>query len=375
MLIHIYSCRVRPKIACLREAANLLDLDRDERKLDAFLQLHKSDLLVSDLRIFLPFTINLDPYLRKVLKEDQQALEDEGIIIPIKSTMPIMKPHSFVPTRHSHQSILHPTPQHPQSLPTWAGFYNAPPSMAMMNYYNHNLASLMHPDNVGLKKTNSTSILIDHPNDNHSNGTSSQSASTKHHSKNPSSRGSPPIDFDISNILLDKLTVEELIDLLARVGDLKPALDKLSPILRENAISGRVLTYCSLDELKSVLNLSFGHWEIFKMLILQLRENNANRKQAKTTTFAKSVGDSLELTDSIPTSTQSPAPSSVFQPVRQKSHMEKQVSEYLHTAYNYSFGLNLNYANQITRVWMCSRPRSMIMSIYRYWLCFLSLMY
>jgi ankyrin repeat-rich membrane spanning protein len=55
-------------LTCLREAAPLLELDRDERKLDAFLQLHKSDLLVSDLRIFLPFTINLDPYLRKVLK-------------------------------------------------------------------------------------------------------------------------------------------------------------------------------------------------------------------------------------------------------------------------------------------------------------------
>lgn len=60
--------RVRPKISCLREAAPLLDLDRDERKLDAFLHLHKSDLTVADLRIFLPFTINLDPYLRKVLK-------------------------------------------------------------------------------------------------------------------------------------------------------------------------------------------------------------------------------------------------------------------------------------------------------------------
>lgn len=45
-----------------------MELDRDERKLDAFLHLHKHDLLVADLRIFLPFTINLDPYLRKVLK-------------------------------------------------------------------------------------------------------------------------------------------------------------------------------------------------------------------------------------------------------------------------------------------------------------------
>lgn len=63
--------RVRPKISHLRDAAPLLELDRDERKLEAFLQLHKHDLLVADLRIFLPFTINLDPYLRKVLKGNQ----------------------------------------------------------------------------------------------------------------------------------------------------------------------------------------------------------------------------------------------------------------------------------------------------------------
>lgn len=79
--------RVRPKLSCLRDAAPLLELDRDERKLEAFLQLHKHDLLVADLRIFLPFTINLDPYLRKVLKEDQQAMEDEGIVLPIRPTM------------------------------------------------------------------------------------------------------------------------------------------------------------------------------------------------------------------------------------------------------------------------------------------------
>lgn len=77
--------KLRPRISCLKDAAPLLELDRDERKLDAFLQLHKNDLLVGDLRIFLPFTINLDPYLRKVLKEDQQALEEEGLIMPTKS--------------------------------------------------------------------------------------------------------------------------------------------------------------------------------------------------------------------------------------------------------------------------------------------------
>lgn len=68
MTLNIVSFRARPKILHLRDAASLLELDRDERKLEAFLQLHKHDLLVAELRIFLPFTINLDPYLRKVLK-------------------------------------------------------------------------------------------------------------------------------------------------------------------------------------------------------------------------------------------------------------------------------------------------------------------
>jgi hypothetical protein len=46
----------------------LLELDRDERKFDIFLTFHRNSLLVSDLKIFLPFTINLDPYIKKVIK-------------------------------------------------------------------------------------------------------------------------------------------------------------------------------------------------------------------------------------------------------------------------------------------------------------------
>lgn len=45
-----------------------MELDRDERKLDVFLGFHRTSLLAADLKIFLPFTINLDPYLKKVIK-------------------------------------------------------------------------------------------------------------------------------------------------------------------------------------------------------------------------------------------------------------------------------------------------------------------
>lgn len=100
--------KLRPRINCLKDAAPLLELDRDERKLDAFLQLHKNDLLVGDLRIFLPFTINLDPYLRKVLKEDQQAMEEEGLIIPTRSVVSTFRnPNMFVPNFSQYPNMYH----------------------------------------------------------------------------------------------------------------------------------------------------------------------------------------------------------------------------------------------------------------------------
>lgn len=73
----------------------------DLQKKNFFLSLRRHDLLVSDLRIFLPFTINLDPYFRKVLKEDQQAMEDEGIIMPMKAPLPHPIRHHLPNKPHS----------------------------------------------------------------------------------------------------------------------------------------------------------------------------------------------------------------------------------------------------------------------------------
>jgi len=63
-----FVCRIRPLISSIKDSEPLLELDRDEKKFDIFLSFHRSSLLVSDLKIFLPFTINLDPYLKKIIK-------------------------------------------------------------------------------------------------------------------------------------------------------------------------------------------------------------------------------------------------------------------------------------------------------------------
>ncbi|XP_067630651.1 kinase D-interacting substrate of 220 kDa B isoform X2 [Eurosta solidaginis] len=267
--------KVRPKIACLREAAPLLELDRDERKLDAFLQLHKSDLLVADLRIFLPFTINLDPYLRKVLKEDQQSIEDEGTIM--LQNKPSVSPAVRLP------------PPAPTYVPSPAAY---PPYQLL-----HTDFELRHRNPSTISEPTFTPLM-----------------------------GSPSDSFgdDILQTKLSDLTVEGVVSLLERVEDLRPALPKLSPILKENAINGRVLKYCDINDLKGVLGLNFGHWELFRLLINTLRDCEKMPRKFK---------QMPAITDTPPTNTSATkdnTDSHAGQPVSRKNstaiQMEKQVT-------------------------------------------------
>ncbi|XP_065370599.1 kinase D-interacting substrate of 220 kDa isoform X3 [Calliphora vicina] len=275
--------KVRPKLACLREAANLLELDRDERKLDAFLQLHKSDLLVADLRIFLPFTINLDPYLRKVLKEDQQSIEDEGSVV--LQNRPSVQPSMRLPPT--------PTTYVPSPLGPYPPYHLLQNEYAMQELRQRNLSSSTEPPMTPLLS-------------------------------------SPADSFgdDILQTKLSDLTVEGIISLLERVEDLKPTLTKLAPTLRENAVNGRVLKYCELNDLKQVLNLSFGHWELFRLLITTMRDyEKVPRKFKPTPAIADVPANQVTPTtkDQVDSHNLAPNP-----PHSRKnsttSHMEKQVT-------------------------------------------------
>lgn len=98
----------------VKDTEPLLELDRDEKKFEIFLSFHRSSLLVSDLKIFLPFTINLDPYLKKVIKgnmtkylinnllilniyilEETQGLEEDGIVLNSSRSLGMMSSHGM----------------------------------------------------------------------------------------------------------------------------------------------------------------------------------------------------------------------------------------------------------------------------------------
>lgn len=71
-----FTQRIRSHLPISKEVEPLLEFDRDEKKFNIFLKYHRSSLQIADMRIFLPFTINLDPHIKRVIKEKQQKLED-----------------------------------------------------------------------------------------------------------------------------------------------------------------------------------------------------------------------------------------------------------------------------------------------------------
>lgn len=110
--------------------------------------------------------------------------------------------------------------------------------------------------------------------------------------------------------------------MLGRIDDLKPALPKLSTVLQENAISGRVLKHCDLVELKCLMGLSFGHWELFRLLVTTLRDCEKHHKRAKIPSIG--LTESSPGTENIDSNLFVPNP-----PLRKNSsslNMEKQVN-------------------------------------------------
>ena len=67
-------------------------------------------------------------------------------------------------------------------------------------------------------------------------------------------------------------------------------------ILAQN-ITGSVLAACQVVELKSVLNMSFGDWEIFNMVLAKMRRNS-HGGQGKHRSVSESRGGTTREQDS-----------------------------------------------------------------------------
>ncbi|XP_016843312.1 kinase D-interacting substrate of 220 kDa B isoform X3 [Nasonia vitripennis] len=249
--------KVRPQIPIFKDVQPLLEMDRDERKLDVFLTFHRSSLLVSDMKIFLPFTINLDPYIKKKIKEEQQTMDEES----------------------NHPSLY----KWNNSMSSTGG-----PSVAESGWINRSGAvsrhSRMHKPNASQLPPGLTpglSQLPPIPNMWPPNARPLYDWQMPHWPSLP-----PPMEpiqkplsavtnlpSDILDIKLSTLAVDGLCDLLDKIQDLNQnQIPHYKEIIKDNNINGRVLLHCDLQELKNVLKMSFGDWELFRMVVVSLRE-------------------------------------------------------------------------------------------------------
>jgi len=154
------------------------DQDRDHQKLEIFLKLHSKTLTVRVLKIFLPFTINLDPYIKKLIKEEME--EDEF-----------------------------------QTVSKCRNIENEDPT--------------------------SEQQLIPQP---------------------------------FRRAALVSLTVKQVCDLVVATKGLTVHKTKqyTDAVLMHN-INGKVLQHCNLKELKQVMKFNFGDWELFKIILLAMKNN------------------------------------------------------------------------------------------------------
>lgn len=72
---------------------------------------------------------------------------------------------------------------------------------------------------------------------------------------------------------LSEMMSEDVCDLLSNIRGIgETQMERYKINLRDNNVSGMVLMTCNLDELKAVSKMTFGDWEMFRQMIIVLKE-------------------------------------------------------------------------------------------------------
>jgi ankyrin repeat-rich membrane spanning protein len=170
------------------------------------------------MKIFLPFTINLDPYLMKLVKEEVQALEASKP--PDSTRFPTAAHSPHRPVRVSLQQL-----QAGRAGGEWDQLMRHIPA----SFARRKLSELSVSSVCAL-----LTELLEVPEEGEEDGEASPEAQIS--------------------------------------GRIEAAVR----VIRSNHISGRVLAACDLDELRAVLGLNFGDWNLFRLAVLSLRQLDLN---------------------------------------------------------------------------------------------------
>ena len=183
------------------------DMDRDEQKLEIFLKLHKKTLTVRTINIFYPFTINLDPYIKKLIREYQNQQEVFGFSPKDgKSAMTSAKNSPLEWMLRGHKPAQSPVSQ------------------------------LSQRTNISMTRFQ---MVPEH----------------------------------FRNINLSSLAIGQICELVSSIqGILEQNQERYCQTFIQQNINGKVLANCDLSELRQIIKMTFGDWELFKVVLTEMRE-------------------------------------------------------------------------------------------------------
>ena len=232
----------------------LLELDRNARKFEQFIQNCKPNLTVAILKKLLPCTCNLDPYLIKLIKDSIDAYNEKVELLThlngISSTQNTFNPALNNLTFNSgfNSNLLSSTnlSRQPILLNTNPSFdINASNSKVLLPKTSDEVNRLvMRRTNLKNMDSNTSDFFM--------NTTTTRINMSK-----------PLIEMSVQDVC------EEIDNTIDYMNDEFKQIYK--SFLRENNISGKVLACCELDELKAELKMTFGDWQLFKNWILNQR--------------------------------------------------------------------------------------------------------
>lgn len=258
--------RVLPDIPINKDAEPLLEIDRNERKLEAFLASKTGNfpiLNVADLKKFLPCTINLDPYLRKLIRDGKHQAEMQRQEMAANGILP--GPQGFPPPPGAPQSTGMSQDAFSVSShwgrPSASTSYSRTPSAANMRGPNYTGFSVVGGYGAYGPYSHSLSPIG-------SPFTLSPTSSPRQH---------PLVFFNTKDVQQltrwSQFDTEGVCWLLDCLKGVRPeSVELYKQRARENNISGLVLQNCEIDEMRPVMEMRFGDWQLFKSAILSLRD-------------------------------------------------------------------------------------------------------
>jgi len=83
---------------------------------------------------------------------------------------------------------------------------------------------------------------------------------------------------------LSRKSVEEVCHVVRSIDGLSSGrVETYCAAIASQNISGAVLANCKIEELKSVLGMNFGDWELFQLVVLALRDRQRKMKCERKT--------------------------------------------------------------------------------------------